>query len=85
MCAMIALLSEGKFDVIIPASNREVDARNLRPLRSELLSVCSDVSIAMRGFTDHSLRMLVVDEELGLELSNFSRQLKLKPGIDDHH
>ena len=29
--------------------------------------------------------MLVLDEVLGLELSNFSRQLKLKPGIDDDH
>ena len=29
--------------------------------------------------------MLVLDEVLGLELSNFSRQLKLKPGIDDYH
>ena len=29
--------------------------------------------------------MLVLDELLGLELSNLSRQLKLKPGIDDDH
>ena len=29
--------------------------------------------------------MLVLDEVLGLELSNFSRQLKLKPGIDNYH
>ena len=29
--------------------------------------------------------MLVLDEVLGLELSNFSRQLKLKPGIDEDH
>ena len=29
--------------------------------------------------------MLVLDEVLGLELSNFSRQLKMKPGIDDDH
>ena len=27
----------------------------------------------------------MLDEVLGLELSNFSRQLKLKPGIDDDH
>ena len=27
--------------------------------------------------------MLVLDESLGLELSNFSQQLKLKPGIGD--
>ena len=36
--AMIALLSEGKYDVIIPVPNREVKAMNLRPLRSELLA-----------------------------------------------
>ena len=29
--------------------------------------------------------MLVLDEVLGLELSNFSRQLKLKPVIGDVH
>ena len=34
---------------------------------------------------DHALHMLVLDEVRGLELSNFSRQLKLKPGIDDDH
>ena len=45
----------------------------------------SDISNAMRGFKNHSLHMLVLDEVLGLELSNFSRQLKVKPGIDDDH
>ena len=45
----------------------------------------SEVSNAMRGFKNHSLHMLVLDDVLGLELSNFSRQLKLKPGIDDDH
>ena len=39
----------------------------------------------MRGFRNHSLQLLVLDEVRGLELSNFSRQLKLKPGIDDDH
>ena len=29
--------------------------------------------------------MLVLDEVLGLELSHFSRQLKLKSGLDDDH
>ena len=58
---------------------------NLRPLRAELPAVWSDISNAMRGFKDHSLHMLVLDEVQGLELSNFSRQLKFKPGIDDDH
>ena len=39
----------------------------------------------MRGFKDHSLHMLVLDEVLGMELSNFSRQLKLKCEINDDH
>ena len=56
---------------------------NLRPLRAELLAVWSDISNAMRGFKNHSLHIL--DEVLGLELSNFSRQLKLKPRIDNDH
>ena len=58
---------------------------NLRPLRAELPAVWSDISNAMRGFKNQSLYMLVLDEVLGLELSNFSRHLKLKPGIDDDH
>ena len=83
--AIAALLSEGKYDVIISAPNREIEMENLRPLRAELLAVCSDISNAMRGFKDHSLHKLVLDEVLGLELSNFSIQLKLKPGNDDDH
>ena len=76
---------EGKYDVIISAPNRMIEMENLRPLRAELPAVWSDISNAMRGFKDHALHMLVLDEVLGLELSNFSRQLKLKPGIDDDH
>ena len=51
--AMMALLSEGKYDVIKSASNREVEARNLRPLRAELPAVWSDISYG--GLKDHSL------------------------------
>ena len=82
---MMALLSEGKCDVIISASNREVEAKILRPLRADLRAVWSHISNSMRGFKDHSLKMLVLEEVLGLELSNFNRQLKLKPGINDEH
>ena len=47
--AMISLLSEGgKYDLIIPAPDREVEARNLRPLRSELPAVWSEVSRIIR-------------------------------------
>ena len=83
--AIVTLLSEGKYDGIISAPNRMIEMENLRPLRAELPAVWSDISNAMRGFKDHALHMLVLDEVLGLELSNFSRQLKLKPGIDDDH
>ena len=82
---MIALLSERKYDVIIFAPIRELEARNLRPRRSGLTAKWSDISNAMRGFKDHSLDMLVLDGVLGLELSSFSRKLKMKPGIDDDH
>ena len=83
--AIVTLLSERKYDVIISAPNRKIEMENLRPLKAELPAVWSDISNAMRGFKDHALHMLVLDEVLGLELSNFSRQLKLKPGIDDDH
>ena len=83
--AIVTLLSEGKYDVIISAPNRMIELENLRPLKAELPAVWSDISNAMRGFKDHALHMLVLDEVLGLELSNFSRQLKLKPGVDDDH
>ena len=39
----------------------------------------------MRAFKDQSLHMLVLDEVLGFELSNFSRQLKIRPGIENDH
>ena len=83
--AMVALHSEGKYDVIISDPNCGIEMENLRPLRAELPALWSDISYAMRGFKDYSLHMLVLDQVLGLEVSNFSRQLKLKPGIDDDH
>ena len=66
--AIVALLSEGKYDVIISAPNRMVEMENLRPLRAELPAVWSDISNALRGFKDYALHMLVLDEVLGLEL-----------------
>ena len=80
---IVALLLEGRYDVVISAPNRMIEMENLRPLKAELPAVWSDISNAMRGFKNHALHMLVLDEVLGLELSNFSRQLKLKPGRDD--
>ena len=46
MYTLIAILSEGKDDVITHAPNREVEAKNPRPLRSELPAVWSDMSNA---------------------------------------
>ena len=69
----------------ISAPNRMIEMENLRPLKAELPAVWSDISNAMRGFKDHALHMFVLDEVLGSELSSFSRQLKLKPGVDDDH
>ena len=83
--AIVALLSEGKYDVIISAPNRMIEMENLRPLRAELPAVWSDISNALRRFKDHALHMPVLDEVLGLELFNFSQQLKMKPVIDDDY
>ena len=85
MYAIVALLSKEKYDVIISALNREIEMENLKPLRADLSAVWSDFLNTMRGFKDHSLHMPVFDEVMGLELSNFSRQLKWKPGIDEDH
>ena len=82
--AMITFLSEGKYEMIIPAPNCEVEARKLITLRSELPAVWSDISNAMRGLKNRSLHMFVSDEKLGMKLSNFSGQLK-KQGIDYDH
>ena len=46
--ATVVLLSEGKYDVIISASNLGIEMENLRPLRAELLAVWSEISNAMR-------------------------------------
>ena len=66
--AIVTLLSERKYDVIISAPNRMIEMENLRPLRAELPAVWSDISNAMRGFKDHALHVLVLVEVLGLEL-----------------
>ena len=57
----------------------------MRQFLSELPGVWSIILNDLKRFKDHSLHTLVLDEVLGLKLSNFSRQLKLKPGINDNH
>ena len=82
---MVTTIAEGIFNVIIPAPNRVVDPDNYYPSRSELPAVWADISNAIQGLRDCSTTRLVLDEILGLELSNFARLLKLRPGIDDDH
>ena len=82
---MVTTIAERRFSVIIPAPNRTVDPNNYCPYRSELPVIWADMSNAIQGFKDCSTTRLVLDEVLGLELSNFARLLKLRPGIDDDH
>ena len=83
---MVALLSEGKYDIIISAPNCGIEMENQKPLKAKLPAAnMPEGEIAMRQFKNYSPHMLVLDEVLGLELSNFSRKLKLKPGTDDDH
>ena len=82
---MVTTIADGQFSVIIPAPNRTVDPNNYYPYRSELPTIWVDISNAIQGFKDCSTYRLVLDEVLGLELSNFARLLKLRSGVDDDH
>ena len=82
---MVTTLAKGQFSVIIPAPNRVVDPNNYYPLLFELPAVWADISNAIQGFKDCSTARLRLDEVLELELSNFARLLKLRPGVDDDH
>ena len=82
---MVTAIAEGRFNVIIPAPNRVADPDNYYPSRSELPAVWADISNAIQGLKDCSTTRLVLDEVLGLELSNFARLLKFRPGVDDDH
>ena len=82
---MFTTLAEGRFNVIIPAPNRMVYPNNYYPPRSELPVIWTNVSNAIQGLKDCSTTRLVLDEVLGLELSNFAMLLKLRPGVDDDH
>ena len=82
---MVTTIAEGRFNVIIPALNRIVDPNNYYPSRSELPAVWADNSNAIHGLKDCSTTRFLLDEVLGLEMSNFARLLKLRPGVDDDH
>ena len=79
--AMAVLLTEGRFDVMIPAPNRQVDPNLYYPFLSELSAIWS----AIQGFKENCTTRVVLDEGLGLELSNFGRLMKMRPGVGDEH
>ena len=67
------------------APNRELEPTNLRLRKSELAAAWADVSHALRGFYELPDILIVLDEVLLLEISNFARQLKFSPAIGDDH
>ena len=85
MRSIPAFISEGKYEVILSAPNRKLEPIILRPLRSELPALWSDISNAMRGLKEHMLLMILLYEVLELERYSFSIKSKRKPGIDDNH
>ena len=84
--AILILIAEGNgWRVLMAAPNRELEPTNLRLRRSELAAAWADVSHALRGFYELADILIVLDEVLLLEISNFARQLKLSPIIRDDH
>ena len=71
--------------MIKPAPNRMVDPYNYYQPRSELPAIWADISNAIQGLKDCSTTGFVLDEVLGLDLSNFAKLLKLRPRVDDDH
>ena len=54
----------------------ELEPSNLRHRKSELAAAWADISHALRGFYGLADILIVLDEVLLLEISNFARQLK---------
>ena len=84
--AILILIAEGNgWRILMAAPNRELEPTNLRLRRSELAAAWADVSHALRGCYELAELLIVLDEVLLLEISNFTRQLKLSPIIGDDH
>ena len=84
--AVLILIAEGNgWRILMAAPNRELEPTNLRLRKSELAAAWADVSHALRGFYELADILIVLDEVLLLEISNFARQLKLSPAIGDDH
>ena len=73
--AVMIIIAEGNaWRILMAAPNRELELTNLRL-----------VSHALRGFYELADILIVLDEVLLLEISNFARQLKFSPAIGDDH
>ena len=84
--AVLILIAEGnEWRILMAAPNREQEPTNLRLRKSELAAAWADVSHALRGFYELADILIVLDEVLLLEISNFARQLKFSPVIGDDH
>ena len=84
--AVLILIAEGKgWRILMAAPNRELEPTNLRLRKSELAAAWADVSHALRGFYELADILIVLDEVLLLEISNFARTLKFSPAIGDDH
>ena len=84
--AVLILIAEGnEWRILMAAPNRELEPSNLRLRKSELAAAWADISHALRGFYGLADILIVLDEVLLLEISNFARQLKFNPVIGDDH
>ena len=84
--ATLILIAEGNaWRILMAATNRELEPTNLRLRKSELAEAWADVSLALRGLYELADILIVLDEVLLLEISNFTRQLKFSPTIGDDH
>ena len=83
---VLILIAEGNaWRILMAAPNRELEPTNLRLRKSELAAAWADVSHALRGFYELADILIVLDEVLLLEISNFARQLKFSPALGDDH
>ena len=83
--AMVLLMAERQYDVMIPAANRQVDPILYYPFQSGLPVIWSDISSAIQGCKHQNMTRVVLDEELWFELCNFGLHLKMRPGVSDEH
>ena len=84
--AVLILIAEGnEWRILMATPNRELEPSNLRLRKSELAAAWADISHALRGFYGLADILIVLDEVLLLEISNFARQLKFSPVIGDDH